>query len=207
VNADPIARLYRLLEHAAFGRSLERCRFRFLREAAGAQCALLLGDGDGRFLKRLLEAAPQAAVETIDSSRAMLKLAQTRCGGSALVHRKIVYRNDDVRTCDLPRSKFDLIATHFFLDCFSEADMRAVVLRVAAAAAPEATWIISEFRQQTWWSRVVVRGLYFFFRLTTGLRVRTLADHRPMLQAAGFVLQQEETSLGALLAAELWVRR
>ena len=92
MNADPIARIYRWLEYASFGRALERCRFRFLDDVAEARCALLLGDGDGRFLDRLLKAAPSVAAETIDSSAEMLSLARVRCGAD-----RVRYRRDDAR--------------------------------------------------------------------------------------------------------------
>jgi hypothetical protein len=52
----------------------------------------------------------------------------------------------------------------------------------------------------------LIRVLYFFFRLTTGLRVTSLPDHRAMLQRLGFQLVQQQTSLAGLLASELWAR-
>ena len=54
MNADPIASSYRWLEYAAFGLALEHARFDFLSHAAAARRVLILGEGDGRFLARLL---------------------------------------------------------------------------------------------------------------------------------------------------------
>ena len=55
MNADRIASGYRWLEYAAFGLALEQARFDFLSRAAGARRVLILGEGDGRFLARLLD--------------------------------------------------------------------------------------------------------------------------------------------------------
>ena len=45
LNFDRLARPYRWLEYATFGRTLERCRFHFLPALTSARRALVLGDG------------------------------------------------------------------------------------------------------------------------------------------------------------------
>ena len=47
-----LARWYRWIEYAAFGRVLERRRFAFLPHIASARHMLILGEGDGRTLER-----------------------------------------------------------------------------------------------------------------------------------------------------------
>jgi ubiquinone/menaquinone biosynthesis C-methylase UbiE len=204
VNCDPIARVYRWFEYAAFGRELERRRFRFLAETRDARRALVLGDGDGRFLARLLGNAPDVRVELVDSSKVMLDLARYRAGSP-----RVTYHHSDARTLALPRSQFDLIVTHFFLDCFDEDDLRRLVHGVSGAAQPGAMWVISEFRQPAsgWraaWAWLWLRVLYFFFGVATGLKVRRLTDHRPLLDACGFQLEQVEEVWFGLLASEVW---
>ncbi len=50
VNCDRIARWYRWIEYAGFGRALERRREAFLDDVSDARRVLALGDGDGRAL-------------------------------------------------------------------------------------------------------------------------------------------------------------
>ncbi len=199
MNCDPIARCYRWLEYLAFGRALERRRFRFLAEAAGARRALVLGDGDGRFLGRLA-AISNACIDYVDLSSRMLELARKR-GGT----RRVVYRQADALTLPLGPAEYDLIAAHFFLDCLNERDLEALIERAARAAQPGALWLISEFRQPSW-AAPLLSGLYLFFSVTTGLATRRLTDHRPLLAKHGFRLTREETSRFGLLASELWMR-
>lgn len=166
-----------------------------------ARRALVLGDGDGRFLARLLAANPGVAADYVDASGRMLQLARERTGSA-----RVEYRQGDALTLPLAPAEYDLIATHFFLDCFDEAGARALISRVTAAARPGARWIVSEFRQP-WWAAPILGGLYLFFRVTTGLRTSRLVDHRPLLQEQGYRLERVEESWFGLLASELWVRK
>jgi SAM-dependent methyltransferase len=197
VNCDRIARWYRWFEYAGFGRALERRREAFLSDVSDVRRVLALGDGDGRALAALLASAPHACVDYIDVSARMLELARTRAGGE-----HVNYRCEDARTAPLPAAEYDLIVTHFFLDCFDETDLEPLIARLAGAATPRARWLISEFRGNGW----LVRALYVFFRVATGLRTRRLADHHPLLQRHGFRLVRHEDAWRGLLASELWVQ-
>ena len=68
LNFDRIARPYRWLEYLSLGRALERCRFHFLPRLRDCRRALVLGDGDGRFTAKLLDANPSVQVDAVDIS-------------------------------------------------------------------------------------------------------------------------------------------
>lgn len=197
MNCDGIARWYRWFEYAGFGRALERRREAFLSDVSGARRVLALGDGDGRALTALLASAPHACVDYIDVSARMLELARARAGD-----QRVAYRNDDARTGPLPHAEYDLIVTHFFLDCFYETELEQLIARVSGAAAPRACWLISEFRGNGW----LVRALYLFFHIATGLSTRRLVDHHPLLKRHGFRLVRHEVDWRGLLASELWLQ-
>lgn len=195
MNCDRIARWYRWLEYAGFGRALQRRREAFLSDVADARRVLALGDGDGRALAALLASAPNTCVDYIDVSTRMLELARARAGAE-----HVNYRNADARTARFPAAEYDLIVTHFFLDCFDETELEPLIARLTDAAAPQARWLISEFRGNGW----LVRTLYLFFRIATGLRTRRLVDHHPLLKRHGFRLIRNEDAWNGLLASELW---
>ncbi|AFL89775.1 hypothetical protein Terro_3561 [Terriglobus roseus DSM 18391] len=229
---DRLARPYRWLEYLSFGRALERCRLHFLPQLADTRRALLLGDGDGRFAERLLRTmvkagAPQPAlrlpdgsvtetaasedmqVVAIDGSAGMLAILQSRC---AFARNLLVTYLTDL-TQGLPAmlqyDRFDLVTTHFFLDCLSTAQVDRLVGDVKPRMTANARWVVSEFsvpprgamRLPAW---TIVRGLYLGFRLLTGLRTQRLPDYRSVLQAHGFVLDQQTCMLAGLLTSELW---
>jgi len=199
LNCDPIARWYRWLEYAGFGGALQRRRTAFLRDVADARRVLLLGEGDGRFLVELVRQNRGASIDYVDLSRRMLERARRAGDG-------VNYRQGDALTIPLPESEYDLIVTHFFLDCFEPAELTRLIGRAARAARPDARWLVSEFREPSAWARAVVRMLYWFFRVTTGLKTSRLSDHRPLLAECGFRLIREERARAGLLVSELWSR-
>lgn len=201
MNCDSIASSYRWIEHTAFGGALQQRRVAFLPEVAAARRVLLLGDGDGRFLEKLVRQNSQVHVDYVDLSGRMLELARTRAG-----IQRVTYHQADALEIALPERGYDLIVTHFFLDCFDDAAAARLVERIAQAACPRALWLVSEFRECAFWTEPLLAVLYLFFRLTTGLRTRRLIDHHPLLARQGFRLVRTESAWRGLLASELWAR-
>ncbi len=207
---DPIARLYRWMEYLTFGPMLERCRFHFLPQCAGARHALVLGDGDGRFTARLLAANPKVEIDAVDSSAAMLAELQRRAQAQSIGKTpRLRTARADLRDFIPIRSGYDLVVSHFFLDCLTDDEVAALVERIIPHLASNATWLISEFAiPKKGWRRIggrlLVRFLYFAFEKMTRLHVRQIPDYARILTARGFRRQQQYHSLGGLLVAEIW---
>ena len=115
MNADAIARSYEGLERLCFGRALERRRFAFLEQVKDSHHALLCGEGDGRFLGRLLRANPCVEVDFVDASPRMTLLAQRRTEGMGRsAAQRVRFHLKDIRDFVQRCANYDLIATHFF---------------------------------------------------------------------------------------------
>jgi SAM-dependent methyltransferase len=201
MNCDLIAPHYWWIERLGMGRALERRRRWFLPEIGNARRALVLGDGDGRFLRELLCRNAVVRADYVDLSRRMLQLARQKAGAE-----RVNYKQGDALTLGFPQGEYDLIATHFFFDCFGPSELEMLIGRVADAARPGAQWIVSEFCTSNVPARVLVKALYLFFGITTGLKTRKLAEHRPILRSQGFRLVSASHSRGALVVSELWER-
>lgn len=208
-NFDRLARVYRWMELVTCGPLLRRCRLRFLHDFADCRNALVLGDGDGRFTAALLAVHPAICVDAVDASPAMLDALLRRAGtGRPRVRTQLA----DVRCWSPARQGYDLIATHFFLDCLTTDEVAALAERLRAGVTDEARWVISEFAiPQGSFGRVVARpivaGLYRAFGLLTGLAVRKLPDYQTALSQHGFDLQREHRLAGGLLVSEIWRAR
>jgi hypothetical protein len=202
---DRLAWTYRWMEWLTFGPWLRRCRCFFLDELGQCRHALILGDGDGRFAARLLARNPAIRVDAIDASRAMLSQLMRRAGR----HRhRVTTHLADLRAWT-PESEYDLVVTHFFLDCLSTEDVGILARRVRSHVLPNAVWVVSEFNEPAGWlgrvaARPLISVLYWCFGLLTGLKVRRLPDHHKALTNAGFALTRRHPSLGGLLMSEVW---
>jgi SAM-dependent methyltransferase len=194
------------MELFTFGPFLSRCRQAFLSELRTARRAVVFGDGDGRFTAELLRANSQVRIDAVDASPAMLH---------ALLHRarqnagRVSAHCADVRNWQLVNPPYDLVASHFFLDCLTTEEVRALADKVHDAVSPSAMWIISEFAvPHSFFGQFVahplVRLLYWAFGLLTGLNIRCLPNHRVALHNAGFTLTRRKRWLCGLLVSEMW---
>lgn len=209
MNCDAIAPLYWFFEYLAFGGRLQRHRLLFLRAAEGRKSALVLGDGDGRFSKELIKSYPNMALDSIDSSPRMLELARERIEASAHNASGVRLICGDALRQSFPQASYDLIATHFFLDCFTAAEVESLIEKLSTHAVPGTVWLITEFHKPSDFWRGLHAGLwlrvmYFFFHIFTRLEVRQLPGHRGILRRHGLQLLAEEASMGNLVCSELW---
>jgi ubiquinone/menaquinone biosynthesis C-methylase UbiE len=206
VNFDPVARLYRWLEYLSFGPYLTQCRNAQLAHLTAARRALLLGDGDGRFLEHLLAVNPELHADVVDSSRSMLAILERRIRPSG-GDRIRLHLADGLQWA--PRGHYDLIVSHFFLDCFFPHQLEQLFDRILPHAQPGAQWVVSEFAipgnpLAAFLSRGIIASLYRGFGLLTGLPVRALPDYAGSMLSRGWVLRHERRFLAGLLRSELW---
>lgn len=201
-NFDRVARVYRWLEHAAFGTALQRARFVHLHHLHDCRRILLLGDGDGRALARILEVAPASTVTSVDASSRMLEQASRRIRDAD--RDRVTLHCADARTLSLLPQSVDAVVTQFFLDCFTPGEMTALVHSVAPAVRTGGLWLFADFTLPPRGARRAVAGtivtaLYAFFRWTTAITARALPPSEEALRHAGFVAVDDATLAGGLL--------
>jgi SAM-dependent methyltransferase len=207
-NFNLIARPYRWLEYLTLGKALERCRIHYLSRLRDRRHALVLGDGDGRFLAQLLAYNPHLQADAVDISSTMLELLRQRSeAATADANTRLRIHHSNALTFPLA-GPYDLVVTHFFLDCLTQADLDALVTRVASTLAPGGLWLVSDFRIPTGMmrlpARALIRGLYFAFRVLTGLRSTALPEHATPLTRSGLIRIAHQYSLAGILTTELW---
>jgi SAM-dependent methyltransferase len=208
---DRLAPLYRWLEWGTYGGLLQWCRTAHLPEVVECRRAVVVGDGDGRFLAALLRAAPALTADSLDVSPGMIALARrevARVPGGPSRARFFVA---DVRTDPLPAPGYDLVVTNFLLDCFPADQLKQVVDRLAGGAGPDARWVVGDFavprgavpRRAARWA---LAAMYAFFRAVTRIPAGELVDPGPALLAAGFVPVSRRERLAGFLVSTLWER-
>jgi ubiquinone/menaquinone biosynthesis C-methylase UbiE len=212
VSFDSIAPVYRTLETITFGGDLQRARVACLDEIETPRRAFIVGEGNGRFLRELLRFHPNVEIDCVDASARMLELARRRIerrlpAGATRVR----FLQQDITSWTPPKAAYDLIVTHFFLDCFSGERIADIVNRLSRAATPSAMWLLADFCvPASGFARVraglCLAAMYRFFRSTAGIEARELEDPSPFLRSAGFGLVSQHLFRSGMVKSELWRR-
>ncbi|MDB6116253.1 MAG: Methyltransferase type 12 [Verrucomicrobiaceae bacterium] len=211
MSFDILAPHYRWMEWLLAGGKLQRCRTAFLGTIAPPSTVLIYGEGNGRFLSELCRRFPQAQITCVDASAAMIGKARQRLQRNGLATSSIQFIHADVLQWQPPAATFDLVVTHFFLDCFREDQLRDLIPKIATAAKPQATWLLADFKAvegglRGWRSFVILGVMYLFFRWVTRLPAVHLTPPDAMLATAGFRLRERLEIDWGMLHSDEWVR-
>lgn len=209
MSFDWLAPHYRWMEWLLAGGKLQRCRTAFLSALPRPRHALLLGEGNGRFLIELLRAHPGTRFTCVDASARMLQATQARLKHEGISAERGRFIHANVLEWIPPAAEFDLIVSNFFLDCFPPDQLEVVIHRMAEAAAPSARWLVADFREppegwQRWRARWILRSMYWFFRHATALSARQLTPPDDLLQHCGFELAGRRLHEWGLLHSDVW---
>jgi ubiquinone/menaquinone biosynthesis C-methylase UbiE len=211
MSFDRLAPHYRWMEFVLAGNKLQRCRTAFLSHICKARNVLILGEGNGRFLVECKTVLETARITCLDASARMLELARRRLESSRVSLHEIEFVLADALTWVPPKRSFDLIVTHFFLDCFRSDQLERLLSTLASACSAHANWLIADFQIPYQGLRrrraeIIHRMMYGFFRAAAALPARQWTAPDPFLRAHGFRLRQRLLSDWGLLASDLWER-
>ncbi|HEX4263858.1 MAG TPA: class I SAM-dependent methyltransferase [Verrucomicrobiae bacterium] len=200
---------YRWIEFVSAGDKLQQCRTALLGRVAKSKRILILGEGNGRFILECRRKLPTAKITCVDASARMLSLARRRLVGQGVSCEEINFICADALAWTPPEREFDLIVTHFFLDCFRREQVEALIAKLARAAAPGANWLLADFQVAPGGlsrhrSRVILWMLYRFFRITTQLPGAELIPPDDFLQRNGFELKKRQVYDWGLLHSDWW---
>lgn len=209
MSFDTIAGHYRWLEAVLAAGILQRCRTAHLDRAKDAKRVLLLGEGNGRFLAPFLRENRSAQVVCVEESRGMISRCTESLKRLGIDFARVEFVNQDAIRWRPPAGEFDLIVTHFFLDCFTERQLQFLIPDIASSAKPGCRWLLADFQLpagglKRWRAVAVHKLMYAFFRVATRLPARRLASPDPHLRAAGFELTARITESADLVRSDCW---
>ena len=212
MNFDRLAPHYHWLEKIFAGGLMQRCRTTFLAHTKNCRRALLVGEGTGKFLVALLRANPRIHITCVESCAGMITQARRRLQHEQFASARVQFEQMDALDWPPPAERFDLVATNFFLDCFSAEQLQTLVPRRAAATTAEALWLLTDFRLpergwRRWRAGVILAALYAGFKLATALSANWLTPPDPLLRRAGFRLVQRRLANFGLAHSDVWQRQ
>lgn len=210
MNFDHMAPHYRWLEFLFAGRTLQQCRTAWLRDELLRRCrrVLIVGEGDGRFLEACAAVLPDAEFLCVDGSDGMMSEARRRNAGNV----RIRFLRAELPDWEPPAEAFDLLVTHFFLDCFDAENLEKTIGLLGRAARGDAVWLVADFQVPAepkavrLRAKLMITAAYAFFRVVAGLKVTRLEDPAPFLESMGFHRVRQRTWSWRMLYSSLWVR-
>ena len=211
MSFDSLAPHYRWMEWMLAGRKLQRCRTAFLRGVPQPRHALLLGEGNGRFLEEFLIAHPGARVTCVDASVAMIRRARARLRARGVDLAAVEFIHADALAWTPSPGTYDLAVTHFFFDCFRRDQIEHLLEILGPALTSDAQWLLADFRVPAsgfarWRARWIVRSMYLFFRPVTDLAASSLIPAEEFLVPRGYALRERRLAEWGLLHTDWWTR-
>ena len=208
---DKLAPWYGLLESLLFGSRLQEMRCAYLDQLTDVGTVLLVGEGTGLFLKRLLKTNPEATVSVVEPSAEMIDQCRNRVPRDD--SRRVTFHKSTLLEFEFVQ-RFDALCTFFFWDCFDEDQLRMMLPAISKFHKPESFWIDVDFFETPKDSPginlrhfLLLRMLYGFFGLATGIEARSVVDIEPMAKQNGFFVTESLTAKKFPIQARIFSRR
>ena len=200
MNTDRIAAFYDYLAGLIFGKHLHDAAEYFINRIPKDARILIIGGGTGRILRQLDKPGNQMVVDYVELSKAMIEAGRKNHKGQL----KVNFIQADVFLWE-PQHHYDVIITPFVLDCFTSAKVTELVTSLTNVLQPDGTWIFADFiHTNSYLKKALVRLMYLFFRITTGLRTSALPDYRMAFEKAGLKLHEEKMFYHGMVAARMY---
>lgn len=183
---NTIAPFYDHLANLVFGRSIQSSQKVFLNEIKDCSTILILGGGTGWLLQELPRTNAAGKICYVEASSKMIELTKVAVKNDERV--KFIHGTED----DIPvLTKFDTVITNFYLDVFTQKSLCVAVRKIGKSLMPGAYWLVADFTASTkWWQRVLLKVMYYFFRIVSKIESSELPDWRSEIDTAGFKEQK-----------------
>jgi tRNA (cmo5U34)-methyltransferase len=179
---NKLAVIYDQLAGLIFGKSIEHAQIRFFDCLPHAGHVLILGGGTGWILKRLFAVRPELVVTYIEASDKMIELARKQAGHQAAQVKFIHGALDDIHA-----DNYSVVITNFFLDLFTESELKILIAKLRHAGAKDFKWFATDFVSPvTTTHKILLKVMYLFFKVTCNIHARELPEWQIVLQNNGF---------------------
>ena len=183
-NYNYLAPFYKILSRIVFGRSIERVNERVVGMVENKGSILLLGGGNGEILSYLERESGWNSILFCDFSEQMIHLAKKRSKDSRIT---FVHKN----AFNLEDFDYDYIALPFFLDQFKEQNSIELLNKIRERSKPQTKLLFTDMNPKKL-NSVLLRTMYLFFRMTTGLRQQSLPKFDEVFAKSKWEVEKED---------------
>lgn len=197
-----IAPVYSWLEKIVFGRALSRSRRYGLDKVREGSKVLILGGGSGEVLKYLSD----CEIDYVENSESMIFRTSRK------VEDQIVHFHHLPFSEYRSSIQYDHIICQYFMDIFEEEELLEIMGHIGQLSAEHTKLHLADFRitargSGVWWQKPLVKLMYFFFRITTGLKTRELPSIEEIMKRSGYAEMEGRSWMNGLVFASVWSRR
>ncbi|MEQ9149664.1 MAG: methyltransferase domain-containing protein [Cytophagales bacterium] len=177
---DRVVPFYDALSNFVFGSSLKQSRECSLEEVAQHADVLVLGGGTGKWLNKLLDINKNCRIWYVEASGKMMDEAKKNLKGKG----QVVFVHGTHET--VYEQKFDVVITHFFVDMFTDKDLRVLAHKISGDLKDGGKWIVADFVNERIWHWIFLKGMYLFFNIMGVLDLNFLSDWQRIIKENGF---------------------
>ncbi|MBL3657737.1 class I SAM-dependent methyltransferase [Fulvivirga sediminis] len=198
-NFNLIAPIYDVLSWMVYGKELLRAQVEYLNVIPAGAKVLIIGGGTGACLESLNKLNIPLEIIYLEASSAMIERARRR---GPLENLCINYQLGT--EADL-RGDFDVILTFFFLDLFSESNLKKIIQALYRSLKRDGIWLMADFRNtETLWQKQLIKVMYYFFRIVSRIEANGLLDLQEYLSHQPLRLINKKLFFHGMVASHLY---
>lgn len=199
---NAIAPYYDYLKRLVFGKAIFNSQVHFLRCLPKGGKILILGGGSGEILRPLLEGNPDCTIWYVEASSEMLAQARKSLGSRAHTNILFIHGTERILTKEV---MFDAVVAQFFFDLFPEVKLREMCVDLRQNLIKGGVMLVTDFVDgEKWWQRILLRTMYKFFRIASGIAARRLPHWEEQLRLTDFTQSKSQFFYGGFIKASIW---
>lgn len=192
-----LASFYDFLANLIFGSQIKRATAEFFNFINERDKVLIIGGGTGWILEQFQQSHLQ--VTYVDLSAEMINKARKRKFSFPVKFITGSYTS-------VPKDKYDIVITPFFLDMFSGNKLNDVIQHIMPHLRKKGIWLFSDFiPSNKIHHRVLVRIMYLFFSLFYDIEKYRLPDYDYWFNKRKLKLLKTEDSDNGLFTSRIYL--
>lgn len=195
-----IAPYYDRLAKLIFGKSIIEAQHCHLELIPAHANILVLGGGSGKWVSEFIKTNRTCHILFVDASSKMLDQAKNNLKGVKQV--SFIHGTQS----DLVNLHFDVIITHFFLDMFTNKQLRMLIEQLNGQLNSPALWIVSDFEKSKYWHSLLLNVMFLFFKLSHTIENKDLPDWNDMIKSHHFKISKTMSLYGDFIQSRLYVK-
>jgi ubiquinone/menaquinone biosynthesis C-methylase UbiE len=203
---NSIAKIYDGLSRIMYQKSIVKAQVFLIQLIKNNDRILIIGGGTGWILEEIAKLQRQnLSIVYIEKSSAMISRAKKR----NIPGLKTTFVESAIEEY-YTDEKFDIIITAFLFDNFRKEKIEIVFAKLDDCLKQQGIWLYADFvndqSNKKIWQQFLLRSMYVFFRITTGIETQELISMQPYF-ASNYELITEQFYYSRFIQAKAYRKK